>query len=123
MKRLAVLFIALVVLASGCSLIRPYAKLSPQEKAIVGVEAFSSWYFNTHQEVDRLYQIGDAQQKEWINKNVSPKMDAVRPLIIKYNELVLLWKETNMQPKGYAELVAEIERLMLGIITTLQGGK
>ncbi len=122
MKRIiAVVLIGLMF--SGCAVFQPYADLKPVEKAKVSVETLSSWYYNTHIELDKKYEAakeeGDTVTMEFLNKNIFPKMDEIKPLIIRHNKLILLWEETNTKPQDIEALVREIERLIFGVIDAL----
>ena len=119
MKKIITLLTA-VILVSGCAIFKPYKDLSPEEKAIVSVETLSSWYYNTHRELEIKYATGTPEEKQYLAENVNPKMNALRPLIIKYDKLVSLWVETNAQPENLTALVTEIHRLVLDVIEALQ---
>jgi hypothetical protein len=117
--KLGVLVI-LVLSLTNCSIFKPYANLSPLDKAKVSVETLSSWYANTHKTLEAQYQAGTDETKELLNTKVFPEMDKLKPLIIKHNKLVLIWAETNTQPEGLTGLVIEIEKIILGVIEVLQ---
>ena len=117
-KILAALLVC--VMFSGCAIFQPYANLSAKDKAIVGVEVFSSWYNTTHDELDVKVKTGTPAEREYIVKNISPKMNKIKPLVVKYDKLVLLWQETNMKPEGVEGVVSEIQTLMLGVIKALK---
>lgn len=120
MKRNIIIFLVIMAFCSGCGIFAPYANLTPKEKSIVCVETFSSWYYNTHKELEIKYANATAEEKEYLAKNVAPKMNKLRPLIKKYDKLVLLWQETNTSPEDITATVTEIERLIFGIVQALK---
>ncbi len=121
MKKILISFTLLVTLMfSGCGIFQQYANLKPLDKAKVSVETFSSWYESTHLELEKQLKEGDAEKVAFIKEKISPKMNELRPLIVKYDKLVLLWQETNTQPDGISGLVTEIQKIVLGVIEALQ---
>ncbi len=119
MKKITATLIA-ISLFSGCAVYKQYANLSPKEKAVVSVETLSSWYYNTYQGLEKKYATATPEEREYLEKIINPKMNAIKPLIIKYNKLVLLWQETNTEPENLTALVDEIQRLVFDVIDALK---
>ena len=114
-----IILLMCVALFSGCAVLKPYANLKPVEKAIVSVETFSSWYYATHLDLQERWKHADAEEQV-VLVNINKEMNKIRPLIIKYDKLVLLWTETNTKPDNITDIVNEIEKLMLGVIQALK---
>lgn len=119
MKRITALILGVIML-SGCAAFKPYESLSAKDKATVSVETLSGWYDNTHKALEMKYANSDEETRELLRKEVNPKMNKLRPMIIKYDKLVLLWVETNTKPQDMTTLVSEIENLILGIMSALK---
>jgi hypothetical protein len=120
MKLAGTLLILVLFLFSGCTIFQPYARLSPLNKAKVSAETLSTWYQSTHIAVEQKYAEGDKETRVLLRETVNPKMNQLKPLIIKYDKLILLWSKTNAQPEGIAGLVSEIEKLIFGVIEALK---
>lgn len=119
MKRGAILLVGLVLVLSGCAVFQPYKELKPVEKAVVSAEVFSSWYLKTHQDLEQRWEIADIEEQEFL-VNINKEMNKLKPLIIKYDKLVLVWVDTNTKPESITDIVNEIEKLMLGVIQALK---
>lgn len=119
MKRIAIVSVLVAVLFSGCAIFRPYANLSPLDQAKVAVETLSSWYDSTHDALEIRWANADEVEREFLRREINPKMNKLLPLITKHNDLILLWEETNTKPSNYEEMLNEIQRLILGVINVL----
>ena len=103
-----------ILLLNGCGGI--WAGYTAKEKATINVELFSSWYVDTYATAKNLIENGTADEKELMKKYVTPQLNKLKPLIIKHNNLVKLWNETNEKPDTLEELATEIQRVVLKII-------
>jgi hypothetical protein len=117
--RKAIGVLLVVLMFSGCAIFKQYNDLGPLDKAKVGVETMSSWYYNTHLELEKQYNEADDEGKALLNSKVFPLMDGIKPKIIAYNSLVILWEETNTKPDSIEQLMAEIQKLVLGVIDVM----
>ena len=119
MKKLIVLLLMGAFLLSGCASLDLYKGRTAQEIAIINVELLSSWYIETHQKAKDLTANGTEEEKTIMKTKVNPALNSLKPLIMKHNELVNLWKTTNVKPNNLEETITEIQKVVLGIINIL----
>ena len=113
-----ILFLPLLmlVLGIGCA-----ANLTPRERAqATGYEvgqAYHELYQNYRTTDARLQQVG----KKTMPVELAKSMDALKRAVIAYNDMVIIWADTNSTgtPAGLDILGSDIVRLIADISTTL----
>jgi hypothetical protein len=119
-KLLVILALALALACAGCALLGQYARLSPLDKAIVTADRLAVWYEGTHKEVSALYGAATPEKQAWLRKEVNPKMNDLKGLILGYVDAVALWRATGTEPVNLPAIVGKIDVLTRDVLAALE---
>ena len=122
-KVLVILALALALACAGCALFSQYARLSPLEKAIVTADRLSVWYEGTHREVSGLYGAATPEKQAWYRREVNPKMNDLKGLILSYVDAVSLWRVTGKEPLNLPAIADKIDILTRDVLEALREQK
>ena len=119
MRKLLIVLAVVALVSTGCALFSQYARLSPQDKAIVTADRLSVWYEGTHKEVSALYGAATPEKQAWLRKEVNPKMNDLKGLILGYVDAVNLWRVTGKEPLNLPAIVDKIDVLTRDVLEAL----
>lgn len=122
MKRWAKILVplCLIVLVAGCGLFSQYANLSPLDKAVVTADRLTVWYADTHKNISDLYATSTPEKQLWLRKNINPKMNQLKPLIVGYVDAVNTWQKFGNDPGDLVGLLDKIDILMRDVLFSLK---
>lgn len=120
MRKLLIVLAVVALVSTGCALFSQYARLSPLDKAIVTADRLAVWYEGTHKEVSALYGAATPEKQAWLRKEVNPKMNDLKGLILGYVDAVALWRATGTEPVNLPAIVGKIDVLTRDVLAALE---
>lgn len=108
----------ITILLSGCAIFREYSEKTAKEKALISVEIVNSWYYQTYQHLQIMYEKYPEHKEILIKANKI--MNDLKEKILTYNELVNIWIKLDIKDKKIDEIAKEIEKSILEVIEILE---
>jgi len=109
-----------VVLLAGCAWMQTSAK-TPLEKAKVNAKIFNDWFDDTYAQCKQSYDTGGPKVREFIAKEVDPRLMKAQDVIHLYTQAVHDWEETvkknpasgEFTPDSIMDIKLQVDSLML----------